>query len=238
MRASHDAAGNLTFTVSTNQVALALDATLYVYIDSDRNPATGLRVHGLGADHYFSHDGQYGTGFLAHVSGNHIILEFTSTLLTSYGGGNLTARLNRSDVYDAQRFAFLVEAERDDENDATPNDADFAPDAAPFYQYSFGAVSLIVGKPVATTKPLAGKAFTVSAPVTRSDAAPFLTGTVACRAKAGAVSLRASGRIANGSARCTMRIPKAAKGKMLRGTLTVSTDGAPAVTKPFAQRIG
>jgi hypothetical protein len=238
VRASHDAAGTIVFTVTTNQPVLAPDGTLYVYIDSDRNPATGLPVRGLGADHLFSHGGEYGTGFLWHVNGNFISFDFTSTLQTSYGGGTLTARVNRSDVGNPERFAFLVEAERDDENDATTNDADFAPDAAPFYEYSLVAVALAVGKPVAASKPVAGKAFTLSAAVTRSDGMPLALATMTCKAKAGAAWLRVSGRIANGSARCSMKIPKTAEGKMLRGTLTVSTDDTAAVSRPFAHRIG
>jgi hypothetical protein len=239
VRASHDAGGNITFTVTTNQPDLAPDGTVYVYVDSDRNPATGLQVRGIGADHFFSHDGQYGTGLLLHVTGNFIVFDFTTTLLTGYSAGTLTARVNRSDLDDTERFAFLVEAERDDDNDATPDDTDFAPDAAPFYEYSLVAVTLTVGKPAGLTpKPRAGKPFVVGAPVTRSDGQQFTSGSVACKARAGTARIAAVGRVVSGSARCSMKVPKAAKGKMLRGTLTVSAEDAPSVTKPFAYRIG
>jgi hypothetical protein len=236
VRASHDAGGTITFVATLNQPDLAPDAGIYVYIDSDRNPSTGLPFRGLGADHIFSHDGEYGTGFLLHVVGNLIMLDFETSLITGYGAGTLTARVHRSDLDDTERFAFLVEAERDDGIDETTNDADFAPDAAPYFDYSLVPVALTVGKPAG--KPVAGKSFVVTAAVTRSDGDPFAAGKVTCKAKAGTASLRTTGGVAGGAARCAMKVPKRARGKLLRGTLTVSTDDAAAVTRPFSYRIG
>jgi hypothetical protein len=234
VRTTHDSAGTITFSATTNQPALASDASVYVYVDSDRNPATGLPVRGLGADHFFSHDGE----FVFHVNGNFLAVDFTSTLATSYAAGTLTARINRSDLGNTDKFAFLIEAERDDEDDSTPNDADFAPDSGPFFEYSLVAIALTVGKPVAVAgKPVAGGRFMLTAPVRRSDGQPFTAGTVTCKAKAGGVPLSARGRVVAGAARCSMRIPKSAKAKMLRGSLTVSGDDAPAVIQTFAYRI-
>lgn len=239
VRAGHDPAGTVTFTATTNQTVLTSDATVYVYVDSDRNPATGFPMRGLGADYFFSHDAQFGAGFVFHVSGNMIFIDFTTTLATNYANGILTASINRSDLGNTEKFAFLIEAERDDENDVTPNDSDFAPDAAPFFEYSLVAVALTIGQPApVTSKPVAGKIFAIAAPVIRNDGQKFAVGTVACKAKAGTVSIAAAGRVANGSARCSLRIPKSAKNKVLRGSLTVAAEDAPAVSKPFAFRIG
>jgi hypothetical protein len=238
--AAHDSAGTISFTVTTNQPVLPLDASVDIYIDSDRNPATGLPVRGLGADHFFYHDGEFGGGLLLHVMGNLMVVDLSSTLTTSYGAGTLLARINRIDLDDTQSFRFLVETERDDDNDATVDDSDAAPNGPPFYEYTLARpLSLAVGKPSgASGGPVAGKAFMITAPVTRSDGQPFSSGTIACKAKAGPMALRAAGRVANGAARCSMRIPKTAKGKQLRGRLTVSTTGATApVTRPFAFRI-
>ena len=238
VRVSHDAGGTLTFAVTTNQAVLDPAASIYVYVDSDRDPATGFPIRGLGADHFFGHSGELGTGFLFSVSGNFIIIDFTSTLTSSYAGGVLTAQINRSDLSDVEQFTFLVEAERDDENDATPNDADFAPDAAPLYEYSLFPLTLTVGSPRANpARPVAGKPFAVSAAVARSDAQAFLTGKVSCKARVGTASLRSAGTVSGGAARCAMRLPKTAKGKTLRGTLTVSTDDAPPVTRSFSYRV-
>ena len=94
-------------------------------------------------------------------------------------------------------------------------------------------LKLTAGKPAALAGPAkAGAAFTVAMTVTRSDGKPF-TGAVACRAKAGAATLRAAGRAVAGTARCTMRLPKTAKGKKLTGSITASA-GTAKVAKPYA----
>ena len=94
-------------------------------------------------------------------------------------------------------------------------------------------LKLTAGKPAALAgSPKAGAAFMVSMTVTRSDGKVF-TGTVTCTAKAGAATIRAAGRAVAGTARCTMRLPKAAKGKRLSGSIT-ATSGTAKVAKPYA----
>jgi hypothetical protein len=94
-------------------------------------------------------------------------------------------------------------------------------------------LKLSAGKPAVTAGPAkAGGAFSVAMTVTRSDGKPF-TGAVACTAKAGAATVRAAGRAVAGSARCTMRLPKTAKGKRLTGTIT-ATAGTAKVAKAYA----
>lgn len=94
-------------------------------------------------------------------------------------------------------------------------------------------LKLSAGRPSAMAGPArAGAAFTVAMTVTRSDGKPF-TGAVSCKAKAGAATVRAAGRAVAGAARCTMRLPKAAKGKRLTGSIT-ATAGTARVAKPYA----
>lgn len=94
-------------------------------------------------------------------------------------------------------------------------------------------LKLSAGKPTALVGPAkAGSAFTVAMTVTRSDGKPF-AGAVACKAKAGTATLRAAGRAVAGTARCTMRLPKTAKGKRLTGTITASA-GTAKIAKPYA----
>jgi hypothetical protein len=233
-----DAAGNITFTVATNQRILGPDAEIAVYVDSDRNSATGHPIGGLGADHFFSYVGGLGLPLLAHVVADRLIIDFNSTLRFSYDG-ELTARINKSDVGDTRNFRFLIEAEQQDADGETIA-ADFAPDGG-FLEYALARqkLTLTLGKPArASGPPKAGKSFMVSAPVTRSDGEPFVSGKVVCRASVGAATLRTAGRVADGAARCSMRIPAGAKGKTLRGTLTVSVAEAAPVTRAFAFRIG
>jgi hypothetical protein len=88
----------------------------------------------------------------------------------------------------------------------------------------------------APRKPAAGKAFVVSAVVTRSDAAAIASGQVTCKAKAGKQTLRATASLAGGTARCAMRIPKGAKNKVLRGSMTAQVEDA-TVTKAFTFKV-
>ena len=232
----HDAAGLVTLTVTTNQPTLAADAWLWGFIDADLNPSTGMPVHGLGADHFFLADADGGVIF--HMNASGFTIDFDSTFTASYAAGTLTARFQRSELGQSERFSFVVEADQDDAEGNTIA-ADFAPDGAP-YEYSFAQAPLVVtvGKPAAASgQPVAGKAFAVSAAVTRSDGQPATAGTVTCKARAGSASLRATGRLLGGTARCSMRVPKGAKGKTLRGTLAVSVTGAATATKPFAFQV-
>jgi hypothetical protein len=231
----HDAAGLVTLTVTTNQPTLAPDAVFWGFIDADVNSSTGMPVRGLGADHFFlaGADG----GVLAHVVGTGFVFDFASTFRASYADGKLTARFQRSELGTSERFAFLVEANQEDA-DGNTLAADYAPDGAP-YEYSFAQAPLVVtlGKPLGTPgQPRAGGAFVVSAPTARSDGQP-VAGTATCKARVGSSPLRATGRLLGGTARCSMRIPRGTKGKTLRGTLTVSVEGATTVTRSYVFRV-
>ena len=74
--------------------------------------------------------------------------------------------------------------------------------------------------------------------MTRNDGQPFSTGAVTCKARAEAATLRPAGSVKSGRAQCVMRLPSQAKGKQLRGSITVSIEGAPPVTRPFSFRVG
>ncbi len=226
---SHDDV-TVTFTVTTNQPVLSPDATFWGYIDADSNPATGFTAHGIGAEHFFLADGN--GGLMAHVNGNILMFDFQSSLTSSYANGVLTVRIARSELGSMERFAFAFESDLDDANGDTIA-SDLAPDGPPFYAYSYAPLTLAISTPAgAPARPVAGKAFVVSAVLTRSDEQAIASGQVTCKAKAGKQSLRATGSLADSSARCSMRIPKGAKRKVLRGSITAQVDEA-TVTKSF-----
>ena len=230
---SHDAAGVVTIAITTNQPTLAPETNFWGHIDTDANAATGFPFRGLGAEHFFLADADGGVIF--HVVGNAITIDFASTFTASYANGTLTAQFNRSELGSADAFAIGLEAQQDDA-DGNTIASDFAPDGAPYYLYSFveEALTLTVGKPVgAPAQPIAGKPFVVSASVARSDEQAATTGEVTCQARVGKQSLRASGRLAGNSARCSMQVPKGTQRKVLRGSLTVRMDDATPVKKSF-----
>ena len=226
-----DATGVVTFAVTTNKPTLVPEESFWGYIDTDMNASTGLSIQGIGAEHMFlvDEDG----GFMAHVVGNTILFDFDTTLSSNYASGVLTVRIARSELGSMEQFAFGFESELDDANGDTIA-SDRAPDSPPYYVYSFLPLTVSVGTPLGTpAKPVAGRSFAVSVPLARSDEQPITAAQVTCQARAGKQTLRTVGSLAGSSARCTMRIPKGAKTKVLRGSVSVVIDGAPA-KKSFA----
>lgn len=232
---SHDAAGVVTLSVTTNQPTLAPDAWIWGYFDRDRDATTGMPIHGIGADDLFLADSD--GGLMAHVNGSMLSFDFDASFSASYANGIFTARIARDDLGSTDRFAFVVESEFDD---AAGNAiaSDVAPDAPPAYEYSFVPLALTLGPPAATPKqPVSGKRLVVSAQVTRSDAQAFATGTVTCTARAGKVILKPVGSTGSGSARCAMKVPKGMSGKLVRGSIAVSAEDSTIVTRPFSFRV-
>lgn len=234
---SHDNAGRITLTITTNQPTLAADATFWGYLDTDVTSTTGLPHRGLGVDHFFLADAT--GGMLAHVVDNRISFDFNSTFTAGYANGTLTAQFDRSELGASERFAFLLESDQDDEDGDTIA-SDSAPNGPPFYEYSFvaEALTLIVARPSGVpAKPVAGKSFVVTARVTRSDGEPLAEGQASCRVRIGKTPLRTRGQVASGLGRCQMQIPRGASRKTLRGSITVSVETAAPVTRAFSFRI-
>jgi hypothetical protein len=224
---SHDDA-TVTFSVTTNQVALSPDAVFWGYIDTDENAATGFST--MGAEHFFLTDGN--GGLMAHVNGNLIELDFDSTLTSNYANGLLTVQIARSEISSPEALTFRFESNLGDADGNTIAE-DAAPNGPPYFTYSFAPLTLAMTSPAgAPKKPVAGKAFVVTSVVTRSDTEAVTSGQVTCQAKAGRQTLRSTGSLTGGSARCAMRVPKGAKGKVLRGSLTAQVEDA-TVTKTF-----
>jgi hypothetical protein len=235
---SNDAGGTITVAVTTAQQQLSPDASVLALFDTDSNPATGFEVGGLGADYFIIADGA-GTAFLAEVQGKLTIIHLSSSATSSFAAGRLTIRVNRADLGGAARFGFLIDAEQSDADRNTLG-SDYAPDGPPFpvYQLASSAVTLSLGKPRPLGGgPTAGKRFVVATQVARSDTQPFASGSVSCVARAGSASLKPVGSVSSGSARCSMTIPKGTARKTLRGSLTVSAEGASRVTRSFVFRI-
>ena len=234
VRVSHDASV-VSIALTTNAAALSDETTFWGYIDTDANAATGFPAHGVGAELFFLADAD--GGLLARLVGNSLVFDFNSGLSTSFTGGVFTVRLNRQTFGTVERFAFAMESELEDANGDTIA-SDLAPDGPPFYGYSFVPLVLTVDPVSAAPKaPAAGKPLVLSARVGRSDGQPFTAGTVACRARVGAAAIRTTPSVAGGLARCSLRVPKTARGKQLRGSITVSAEDSAPVTRPFTLRV-
>jgi hypothetical protein len=153
-------------------------------------------------------------------------------------GGVVRLDIHRSEIGDAARFRFSI-ASADVDGAGTPLAVDFAPDEDTFYRYVLvnrPAVQLLVGKTAGTpARPRAGKPFTVSLPVRRSDTNRAITaGTVSCNVTADGTQVRAAGRVRAGRAQCTFVVPQSASA--VRGSMTVRSAGA-VVTARFSFKV-
>lgn len=107
---------------------------------------------------------------------------------------------------------------------------DVAPDDFTFWRYALAnkPALRLSAKGFVTTpgRPRAGKAFAIDLPVTRSDTGRAITsGAVSCRVFAAEKHVAATGRVVRGAGRCTFVVPASARGKVLRGTVTVRSGG-------------
>lgn len=229
--AAHDAAANLTLTIKTNQPTLAADSVVSIAFDTDHNAQTG----GNGVEFAF---------FLASDGWDFIKWDGTKFALAnapsahgSYASGVATFKVSKADLGGVPDFTFWASTFQLDANGNFIAE-DTAPDGTDAYRYAFTKPLTLRASTLTATpaKPTAGKAFAVGTRVTRGDTgAALATGTVACTARVGTAPLRATGRIRNGVAACTMKIPTTAKGKLVKVTVKVTFQGV-STTKTYSAR--
>ena len=85
-------------------------------------------------------------------------------------------------------------------------------------------------------KPRAGSTVVASVRMT-AGGSPTRPERVVCSATAGSTKLKGVGRAGNGSAMCTYRTPRSAKGKLLRGAVSFTAAGG-RYTKRFSAKLG
>lgn len=237
---SNDDAGALAFQINvSNRPALTPDMLFLIFIDSIPGAGDG---QSLGAD-YVLQLIPAGTA-LFKWNGSDYPFEPSSASYT-YSAGGPTMRVSTADLGKPKSINFFVLAVSGITEDAngdpvfTGAHRDFAPDFGTHaYEVKTTLVLSVVDVTTSPRPARAGKAFSAALAVTRNDTAgPVLEGTVTCTAKLGgaAVPVRAR-RISNGVAACSWSLPKTAKGKTIRGTITLTVDGVK-VTRPFSARI-
>lgn len=230
--AANDAAGNLTFTVRTNQAALAADAVVFIVFDVDQNPQTGS--NGVEAFFLIGADGWE----FVKWNGTEFVPAGAPSANGSYANGVATFKVSKADLGGVEKFTFWSDTVQ---FDAAGNVVaeDTAPNGDSAYEYALVKPLVLRASTVTAVpaRPLSGALFTVGTRITRADnGAALASGTVRCTARVGTAPLRATGRLSRGVAICSMRLPKTAKGKMLRGTIKFTVQGV-SITKPFSFRV-
>jgi hypothetical protein len=229
--ASHDAAGNLTFTVRTSHPELGSDSIVDIAFDTDQNPDTGSN----GVEYFFL-VGSSGWQFV-RWDGTQFVPAGASSANGGYVNGVATFKVSKADLGGVAKFTFWADSFQVDAN-GNLIDGDTAPEGTNAYTYTLTKpLRLTAGAVAAVAKPAAGKPLTVRTRVTRGDTGgPLTTGTVRCTVRVGTTALRAAGRVAGGLASCTTKLPKTAKGKTVRVTLTVTLQGV-STTKTFSAKV-
>lgn len=219
---SNSDTGLITLKVS---VPLGPNSALFAFMDTDLNPATG--VHGVERVVLVLADpsGSLLTGVMDMVSGG---LEFGTGIAATSADGVVTLSFQKELLGVNDAFAFWLGSS----GESDESFADGAPDS-PFWTYVLTKpappppVKPLIGKPVTTAAPVAGKRFTVSFPVTRSDdASPLTTAAVACKATVAGKTVPHTHTFKSGTVRAVVSIPKAAKGKQLKIAVKVTADTA------------
>lgn len=243
---SNDDAGNITFQINvSNRPAFTPDMYFLVFIDADNNPATG-DPSSLGSE--YAIDLEPGSVGMFQWNGSTYVLAPSQTSLTyAYAATGPTIHVSASDLgkTKALRFAVIaasgVAVDAQGNPDFTNEHRDYAPDPAHgFFTYQV-TTKLILSVTAFTTSPKpakSGRAYSATLAANENDTGgPVQTGTVACNATIAFKRIvPLTHLVTNGVATCVWRIPATAKGKTLRGTITLTVQGVK-VTRSFSSRI-
>jgi hypothetical protein len=258
----NDQAGMLTMQITSASPIVANHA-IAVFIDADKNPATGddgieAWMFGgplVGAGFFTctaagcSPSGS--AGFSARASGpNTTEFRFSQAGVggsTSFDFDAISISIDGENVnfWDiAGTFTYdLVFPQcgngKDDDGDGAVDSADLGCSSATDDNESDDPVNVRLGaakaKPAA---PKAGSLVTISATTTRVETSrPLESGSVSCAASyRGGKKLSGKGSVVGGNAVCKLKAPAAARGKTIRGSMTVTYKTAQAKA-PFSFRV-
>lgn len=244
---SNDDSRNIRFKVNiSNRPAMTPDMTILGFFDTDRKKTTGdPSTSTLGADYAIELD-PGAVGLFKWNGSDYTYASDQSSLTFSYDATGPTIRINASDLGNTKGFKFGWVAVSGITTDANGN-ADFTNanrDAIPDPGHGFASYNVVAKLVLKATafslspKPArAGKRLSASLAAEESDTnGPVRSGTVSCRGKIGPKAVPATHALVAGVATCNWRISASAKGKTLRGTVTLVVRGT-TLRKSFAVKI-
>jgi hypothetical protein len=238
---SNDDAGLITFQINIpNRPALTQDMFVLIFIDSDNNSATG----DVGAEYAIDLEpGQ--VGLFQWNGATYVQAQAQTSLTYSYSNG-ATIHISANDLGKTKAFAFAVAAFSGFAVDANgnPDDSNLKRDSAPdpghglfTYQVLTKLVLSVTAFTIAPRPAKAGRLFSVSMAVNENDTnGPVTAATVGCAASiAGKRLVATTHALRNGIAVCVWRLPATAKGRFVRGLITVTVRGT-TLTRGFSAR--
>jgi hypothetical protein len=245
---SNDDAGAIAFKINiSNRPALTSDMDVQLIMDSDNNAATGDPT-AFGADYLIDLEpGQVGLYKYTPATQDYRFASSQTSLTFSYDATGAAIHISAADLGGTKLLhfgAFVASGIVLDANgnpDFTNAKTDLAPDPGHgLYTYQvLTKLTLAVQAFVYAPQPAKqGKNFVAGFAATESDTAgPVTNGTVACTASAGLKHLVAlTHAVKNGVVACIWHVPLKTKGKMLRGTVSLTVQGT-TVKRSFAVKI-
>ncbi len=217
-----------------------------IFIDADRNQSTG----GDGDEYWMFGGPLVGTSFNAW-NGSSFVETAPASFVVGLAAANITEfRFNRSEIGNVSGFNFVVVSISIDPPkinfwDQAPNSGYWSYDLAvppppapptpappPAQTPKQPVVKPMIGAPMTSpAAPVAGKRFSVSFSVVRSDSgAPLTTGTMICDPSVAGKVITHAESFKNGTAKLSFVVPKTAKGKMLKVKVTIKA-GSQSATK-------
>lgn len=234
--------GAVTFRIAVgNYDSAPAGSTIGVVLDLDRDLTTGESGFETTLTHRVDQAGQARLVLERFDDAEFRYLEVPGVALAGgFSAGSLTLTVARSELAGTRGFSFGAFAALLDAK-GRPIAGDVAPNEG---RWSYALVGLpplrLRGQALVATpgRPLAGRQFAVASRIFVQDPGATVTrASVACAARVGTTRLPAHGAFRDEVARCTMAVPRTAKGKRLTGTLTVRSSGA-TLTKRFSFQVG
>ncbi len=233
IRVVDNASRTLTFSIPAAGLP-APEIRLDIYIDADRNRATGS----FGADFWLILDGPNLARRTLRWDGARFVSWSPSTAQGGYQAGIWTQSINVSDLNGISSFDFYAASIR------LRDDQIFGSDVTSYYSYTLPPPPppppprkiAITGLAQAPAQPVAGKRFTVTAKVVRVGRGGRFNGDAFCDAQIGGRAVKSTGVAGSGQVSCRFEIPASAGGKRLTGSIGATEGGAEA-TRAFSARV-
>lgn len=231
---ANDTAGRITFRIPLSAPTVPSDATIFVLLDTDQNPASGA-VESLGAEYLLVLDGATNTFGVLRWDGA-TFANLPSPGTTGRYSSGLQISIAKGDYGIGSAFNFWIRTAQEDGGlgkfDDAPNDNTYtytlpAPPSPP-------ALRSVAAK-AAPAPPVAGRRFVVSVTVRLSDGKVAGPHRLICKAKVGGRAVKTSVKARGGAGTCSMTLPASARGKRIVVTLAVAWGGK-IITKTLSYR--
>ena len=238
---SNDDTGLITWKINiSNRPALTQDMAIPIYLDTDQNANTGDKQSG-GAEYAIELDPGQVTLFKWNGS-DYVVASPQTTLTYVYDSTGATIKINASELGGTKALNFLVLAfsgittASDGSADFSKAHGDSAPD--PLHgTYAYRVLTVlkltVASFVTSPSAPKAGATFSTSLAANENDTGgPVEAGTVTCSATLAGTPLAAlKHAFANGVATCSWKIPKTAKRKAFKSSVTLTVRGATATRR-------